>query len=249
MDESNLTTRPRKRGSIPARAGEPTERQSQHLPWRVYPRACGGTRRLLATCEDYGGLSPRVRGNPVCQGTGASGQLSIPARAGEPNSRRYPTKYSGVYPRACGGTTDADTPTQWLAGLSPRVRGNPERMAHYTEAERSIPARAGEPAVHRISSGVTGVYPRACGGTPLAGAVMVAPPGLSPRVRGNLWLADRERTTPGSIPARAGEPGRRVCGGWMIRVYPRACGGTVHAGGPPDVRRGLSPRVRGNHDL
>ena len=71
-------------GSIPACAGEPGfHPRSRHGP-RVYPRVCGGTEDLALPPREEGGLSPRVRGNPVSarRSTGARG--SIPACAGEP---------------------------------------------------------------------------------------------------------------------------------------------------------------------
>ena len=34
---------------------------------------------------------------------------------------------SGVYPRVCGGTLNGSTIATVEAGLSPRVRGNPDR--------------------------------------------------------------------------------------------------------------------------
>ena len=72
---------------------------------RVYPRACGGTyvcadrRRLLW------GLSPRVRGNLISKRRQSAWIGSIPARAGEPLNRYWVKTESGVYPRACGGTS------------------------------------------------------------------------------------------------------------------------------------------------
>ena len=53
------------------------------------------------------GLSPRVRGN-----------LDLAPGAVAPASM-------AVYPRACGGTAPTRTLTLPIAGLSPRVRGNP----------------------------------------------------------------------------------------------------------------------------
>ena len=50
----------------------------------------------------------------------------------------------------------------------------------------------------------------------------------------------------GSIPARAGEPGRRRGSCRRRSVYPRACGGTSRRAGARAPARGLSPRVRGN---
>ena len=51
-------------GSIPARAGEPLIQMERQLCDTVYPRACGGTRRMPIDPRIPTGLSPRVRGNP-----------------------------------------------------------------------------------------------------------------------------------------------------------------------------------------
>ena len=90
------------------------------------------------------------------------------------------------------------------------------------------------------------VYPRVCGGTHATSAFAMSTTGLSPRVRGNLFLTEHLPVGAGSIPACAGEPvqgaRRDVLGG----VYPRVCGGTRNVSIPHTINRGLSPRVRGN---
>ena len=113
---------------------------------------------------------------------------------------------------------------------------------------RSIPARAGEPRSNADFNGLTGVYPRACGGTRRFRPFAPRIGGLSPRVRGNLSQGRGDKFGQGSIPARAGEP----CTGQVhiigYRVYPRACGGTITSVGSGHRGVGLSPRVRGNQD-
>ena len=132
------------------------------------------------------------------------------------------------------------------AGLSPRVRGNPPPGAKCAGRMGSIPACAGEPDVHCHPVQDAGVYPRVCGGTVEGGAQAAGVVGLSPRVRGNPARTATAGTSPGSIPACAGEPNPRRCPSSGGGVYPRVCGGTP----PPDCRNcppaGLSPRVRGN---
>ena len=73
------------------------------------------------------------------------------------------------------------------------------------------------------------VYPRGCGGTTIAAFPKLSIQGLSPRVRGNLLLADRLRAGKGSIPAGAGEPELVQVSQILSRVYPRGCGGTESA--------------------
>ena len=227
-----------------ARAGGPRR-------LKVYPRACGGTvaRSFRQLAAHHG---------------------SIPARAGEPNfvgglphaaawvypracggTDHHPASGAGqqpVYPRACGGTPPARAGLVEHRGLSPRVRGNPQRLAKAIidglsprvrgnparmpacRAHGSIPARAGEPAVRPPSQ--TGSSPRVRSIPARAGEPAVALSGAVIDV--------------GSIPARAGEPPvcpRRFSYSPASRVYPRACGGTHKRQGR---RQGLSPRVRGN---
>ena len=50
------------RRSIPACAGEPHAAAGDRGHGRVYPRVCGGTRRLSRARIEASGLSPRVRG-------------------------------------------------------------------------------------------------------------------------------------------------------------------------------------------
>ena len=61
--------------------------------------------------------------------------------------------------------------------------------------------------------------------------------GLSPRVRGNPGEVGHQVHYRGSIPASAGQPG--------LRRSP--CGATGAPSSSRHRRRGLSPRVRGNH--
>ena len=51
-------------------------------------------------------------------------QRSIPACAGEPDSRVVDLPIQQVYPRVCGGTRGAAAEYNEHVGLSPRVRGN-----------------------------------------------------------------------------------------------------------------------------
>ena len=151
--------------SIPARAGEPPPYWKFIQPRTVYPRACGGTWRILRRTLLRWGLSPRVRGNHYDNAPEVTQSRSIPARAGEPGRsfrvaptcKVYPRACGEpkiffvppgdgwVYPRACGGTLLADNNTSTEEGLSPRVRGTTGPIS----------------AIKRM-------------------------PGLSPRVRGNL---------------------------------------------------------------
>ena len=126
------------------------------------------------------------------------------------------------------------------------MRGNPERLAAKVLSRRSIPAYAGEPLDARRQWRLAGVYPRVCGGTPMAIRITRPSPGLSPRMRGNHLLRSNNACTGRSIPAYAGEPARGGKRAKAPDVYPRVCGGTRGGGAVGHNAAGLSPRMRGN---
>ena len=187
---------------------------------------CGGTARRATMTIDVGGLSPRVRGNLIATSSRCSCIGSIPACAGEPARRSGSSATTPVYPRVCGGTTNAVDTKLCLSGLSPRVRGNHCLRQGTVRAVGSIPACAGEPLQGGQATARLSVYPRVCGGTGPREEPSRKGWGLSPRVRGNRPHEATATGTGGSIPACAGEP--IACGFPTVpaRVYPRVCGGT-----------------------
>ena len=173
-------------GSIPAPAGEPARARQPGCRTRVYPRACGGTTEVFYW--DITNLG------------------SIPAPAGEPRNSAYSRTAWSVYPRACGGTAIRPGRSSSPGGLSPRLRGNQLPGRPEMQAQRSIPAPAGEPSHPTKSSGNGRVYPRACGGTINRDPANTTNIGLSPRLRGNPRERGPFAGTHRSIPAPAGEP-------------------------------------------
>ena len=152
--------------SIPACAGEPAGRRFARRRRWVYPRVCGGTTPATATPRLPRGLSPRVRGNRKDAKDAIDAVRSIPACAGEPRAAAWDRVRLGkVYPRVCGGTSQAKMATGSNAGLSPRVRGNHRRYALGRYGCGSIPACAGEPRPFARPADSGTVYPRVCGGT------------------------------------------------------------------------------------
>ena len=152
-------------GSIPACAGEPWPGLQQRPRTEVYPRVCGGTACQRHPPPEEGGLSPRVRGNPIAAHAAAEQKGSIPACAGEPSISTATLGPAVVYPRVCGGTARWYGGNCWPAGLSPRVRGNPAGRRQPRTSLGSIPACAGEPLPAPDGRFASPVYPRVCGGT------------------------------------------------------------------------------------
>ena len=238
--------RVRVRRSIPACAGEPWRFSSKPAPDAVYPRVCGGTHQRKTSSLAGMGLSPRVRGNRGDSARNPRRTRSIPACAGEPRPSILPPSRVAVYPRVCGGTGTLRRHYQTTPGLSPRVRGNRQRLAAADMAAGSIPACAGEPRARPVCGDTGQVYPRVCGGTHGAANLDGHPVGLSPRVRGNPGAGVLQSPANGSIPACAGEPCRAGNCARCGEVYPRVCGGTRCCARPRGSSDGLSPRVRGN---
>ena len=170
------------------------------------PRVCGGTSRQNVLPVWSMGLSPRVRGNRLRDLADVGVKGSIPACAGEPSMEIEVVRNHVVYPRVCGGTCCAKVSLCALAGLSPRVRGNPGGPRCHRSCGRSIPACAGEPKPVLCVYESDSAYPRVCGGTPGLASFRSIQPGLSPRVRGNPVSALDGVAASGSIPACAGEP-------------------------------------------
>ncbi len=236
-------------GSIPAYAGEPLARLSRRDGVEVYPRVCGGTSTQVRFGPDHLGLSPRMRGNLGERREIETGVGSIPAYAGEPGGPPCRGFRTRVYPRVCGGTARGDDPMDMLWGLSPRMRGNRVKSMPSIGVTGSIPAYAGEPSGSGSPDWIARVYPRVCGGTLLRTQASSPLQGLSPRMRGNPSGLSANGRRYGSIPAYAGEPQPRRRPLAQVRVYPRVCGGTRRVERFPDRHQGLSPRMRGNHDL
>ena len=115
-------------GSIPALAGERLVKLTRQLTNEVYPRACGGTEQSSVRMEQSLGLSPRLRGNARPAAADESGIGSIPALAGERRGQCNCDWRLWVYPRACGGTPSWCVFGSRLEGLSPRLRGNAQRI-------------------------------------------------------------------------------------------------------------------------
>ena len=207
---------------------------------------CGGTPLALFLQGHVVGLSPRVRGNQDELAAEIERKGSIPACAGEPPIAQPLRSQGEVYPRVCGGTTQAACYNTKYHGLSPRVRGNLAVDRPRIAYQRSIPACAGEPRRPRSACLGMQVYPRVCGGTTLMPAYPIAVKGLSPRVRGNRLRIQLGHRRPRSIPACAGEPQLEAVDDSVVGVYPRVCGGTSNSSNGASFANGLSPRVRGN---
>ena len=143
----------------------------------------------------------------------------------------------------------AEEATTALPGSSPRVRGTEMQQLQMQNAQRFIPARAGNGNIMRSRLLLMAVHPRACGERGTMSAGSCAKNGSSPRVRGTV--ADHARIPAHArfIPARAGNGKlwHSICG--LSPVHPRACGERVVLIDAAAIVTGSSPRVRGTEGV
>ena len=234
------------RGSIPARAGQPSRATRSTFRHRVHPRASGATSNWRLHSNTIVGPSPRERGNLPPFGEAFGAFWSIPARAGQPGSCPRRTCRRWVHPRASGATLREITQLERDGGPSPRERGNPREERVACLADGSIPARAGQPSKASATTSGPRVHPRASGATVIRDESTSGGVGPSPRERGNRSSPHDPATGRRSIPARAGQPRGRHRFPSSTGVHPRASGATVKPARAIGRRAGPSPRERGN---
>ena len=194
------------------------------------------------------GLSPRTRGNQPLAAVADLAVGPIPADAGEPARSSISTSGDRAYPRGRGGTRHHRTRSKRGPGLSPRTRGNHRRAPGDLALSGPIPADAGEPLAYDSAADIIGAYPRGRGGTPRQRRRWRQSMGLSPRTRGNHQVGRSQNGASGPIPADAGEPTTVQGSTTWPRAYPRGRGGTRRQTRRTYLRRGLSPRTRGNRE-
>ena len=172
-------------GSIPARAGQPRSRLRQADAGGVHPRASGAApiQRTLGTAQE--GPSPRERGSPPIGQREAGRGGSIPARAGQPAQPTDAVVVVGVHPRASGAAAASSSSSRSVSGPSPRERGSRAWVWSKIPAQRSIPARAGQPGITSPPSAWWGGHPRASGAADAGRNMASSDEGPSPRERGS----------------------------------------------------------------
>ena len=191
----------------------------------------------------------------------------IPARAGQPFRSDGSRTGEGAYPRSRGATWPRVCIGSSGEGLSPLARGNHRWGAYPALRQGPIPARAGQPQQGIGQRALDGAYPRSRGATSRPDRTRLADMGLSPLARGNLVAGRSLQSTPGPIPARAGQPQHGgQCGHGLgpiparagqpatrptprrsLLAYPRSRGATSSICTEMVFLKGLSPLARGNH--
>ena len=148
---------------IPAPAGNIAYSVLGDAVTAVHPRACGEHLRRSCKILLISGSSPRLRGTYSQAMYAMLSDRFIPAPAGNilPLLSRF--RVWPVHPRACGEHTPVATKRIDPYGSSPRLRGTSRRRGCAGDAERFIPAPAGNITRSPAEGLWDSVHPRACG--------------------------------------------------------------------------------------
>ncbi len=145
---------------------------------------CGGHTAKRTFRMPFAGSSPRVRGTPAKLRQIEVLDRIIPACAGDtPLCASYLLQQAD-HPRVCGGHLIDATSRPLKCGSSPRVRGTPQNAVLKNQAERIIPACAGDTSLPSALRPRRPDHPRVCGGHSRQPYWHNWRPGSSPRVRG-----------------------------------------------------------------
>ena len=237
----------RRRGLIPAGAGQTGSAGVRLTPRRAHPRGCGADHRPSPGADLQQGSSPRVRGRrrfpaATCRWCGL-----IPAGAGQTSSPHPPAHSRRAHPRGCGADLLGGSRSLRLWGSSPRVRGRRACEVGDRRGHGLIPAGAGQTGDSEQFDWKARAHPRGCGADSARFSALSPPWGSSPRVRGRPSTSSTVISTAGLIPAGAGQTCRTVRRWPRIGAHPRGCGADYSGVADCICAPGSSPRVRGRH--
>ena len=126
------TSPPNLSRSIPTDAGKPAWSIGCIAFGQVYPHGCGETATSRVWGCDPHGLSPRMRGNLIDNGTSTSRLRSIPTDAGKPDALIPRKQLNKVYPHGCGETPGKAYRKGITLGSIPTDAGKPNPFITFT---------------------------------------------------------------------------------------------------------------------
>ena len=150
------------------------------------------------------GSSPRVRGTSSAANGSFSAFGLIPAGAGNISNSTVSPIVSWAHPRGCGEHYVVGCARGRGLGSSPRVRGTSDKGFSGGGRAGLIPAGAGNMSRCDFCLVCWGAHPRGCGEHVCSGHDVPLPSGSSPRVRGTCLCYGWPSSSPGLIPAGAG---------------------------------------------
>ena len=173
------------------------------------------------------------------------GSRFIPAGAGNTSWGEFERRLHAVHPRRRGEHLRLLKPFLSLAGSSPQARGTPQMQANALQANRFIPAGAGN--TQRVLAGVQRytVHPRRRGEHSMVNCLLIWTDGSSPQARGTPHRGSREGAAIRFIPAGAGNTLVDPSSGNIFAVHPRRRGEHELWAAVARFNLGSSPQARG----
>ncbi len=169
---------------IPAGAGNATPARSPRGSSPVHPRGRGERGHGLGAGVGGVGSSPRARGTLAGLPHQAAPDRFIPAGAGNAATSWCGADPWTVHPRGRGERATAYGAWHEVYGSSPRARGTRLRQLAAADAERFIPAGAGNATACFLFLRAVTVHPRGRGERLLVNRFLQFGDGSSPRARG-----------------------------------------------------------------
>ena len=218
----------------------------------AYPRTRGAARAARAERLSYSGLSRQARDSHHSRRPSDQAVGPILARTGQPSGVSGSVLSQRPVP-ACGAALYMPHDRPSTLGLSPHARGSLDRDFAASSEDGPSPAGAGQPPpeIRELFPGKA--YPRTRGAARTSGPWTTVNGGLSPDAPDSRHGHSTERDHRGPIPARAGQPAKRISHSPTLTVYPRTRGQPpwlpARAGQPLSVvmyppRFGAYPRKR-----
>ena len=210
-----------------------------------HPRACGANLDVYRADGKLFGSSPRMRGKPIIFPMIFLLSRIIPAHAGQTKATSSRSASSPDHPRACGANWFPPRKRAGSSGSSPRMRGKRWLVRVWGEAERIIPAHAGQTGRESSRRPLRPDHPRACGANMTGRTRTLHVNGSSPRMRGKQGTGWTSRVGLRIIPAHAGQTSTTVRCDPSCADHPRACGANSLSALWRPALCGSSPRMRG----
>ena len=126
----------KRKGLIPASAGQTRSQSACPAPCGAHPRECGADRPGWVDCQIRPGSSPRVRGRPLGGAASKARERLIPASAGQTPVWPRSLLVCRAHPRECGADFHLIRVQPHTPGSSPRVRGRPFATSNAAPIER-----------------------------------------------------------------------------------------------------------------
>ena len=230
---------------IPARAGNTGARCHPSRSPSVHPRSRGEHAAACAATSPPIGSSPLARGTPPCREPPDLLHRFIPARAGNTRPTSTRSRWSPVHPRSRGEHLVASATALSPTGSSPLARGTRASGGVGDDADRFIPARAGNTPSPAPSPAAPPVHPRSRGEHRRNAAALRRSIGSSPLARGTRQRPGPQHPVHRFIPARAGNTFSPSSSSSPPPVHPRSRGEHVHSTPETSYLGGSSPLARG----